>query len=231
MTIFVATVTERPTGRKSGCHMLEPDVTLTDFALAVECAVFAGLLFRRNKADEEIERNFAFVFAALGASSLFGGIWHGMFSASETTLGRLVWFTAMVALALAAFSLWQVAAALLPTGRWSHGVRKLSRVHLAGQVFVSAFVTDAFAVGAFGMVPPIAFVTALLFRRHEATCAPRALAGIAGFTLAIASGLVIAFGVSLHPMWATTLAIYHALQFVAFWLVFLSIPAAVAQTR
>ena len=50
-------------------------------------------------------------------------------------------------------------------------------------------------------------------------------------TLAAVAGLVIVFDLSLHPRWATTLAVYHAVQFVAFGLVFLSVPAVLAEKR
>ena len=206
--------------------MLEPDVTMTDFALAMECAVFAVLLVRRGAQGDPTNRLFALTFAALGASSLFGGIWHGFFSGAETQAGRWVWFATMAALACAAFLLWRVAASWIGQSTWVGRIRALAFVQFVVQLATSAFITDAFAVGAAGMMPPISLVTVLYAKRYRATRAQRALAGLTGFALAVLSGLVIVFDVSLHPVWATTHAVYHALQFVAFWLVFLSVPAA-----
>ena len=206
--------------------MLEPDVTITDFALAMECAVFALLLARRGAHGTTNNRLFALTFAALGASSLFGGIWHGFFSGTETQAGHSVWFATMAALACAAFMLWQVAAAWIATSTWAGRIRAVALVQFVGQLATSAFITDAFVIGAAGMMPPIAFVAVLYAKRYRAIRSPRALSGVAGFALAVLSGLVIVFDVSLHPVWATTFAVYHALQFVALWLVFLSVPAA-----
>ena len=206
--------------------MLEPDVTITDFALAIECAVFAVMLARRSAPGKSIMRLFALTFATLGASSLFGGIWHGVFSDTETQAGRWVWFATMATLAFAALMLWRVAGVWIGSNPWSDRIRAVAFAQFVVQVATSAFITDAFAVGAAGMMPPIALVVVLYAKRYRATRSSRALSGLAGFALAVASGLVIAFDVSLHPAWATTHAVYHALQFVAFWLVFLSVPGA-----
>lgn len=206
--------------------MLEPDVTITDFALAIECAVFAVLLVRRGAPGNTTNRLFALTFAALCASSLFGGIWHGVFSGTETQVGRWVWFATMTALACAALMLWRVGASWIGHDPWAGRIREVAFVQFVAQVVTSAFITDAFAIGAVGMMPPIALVTVLYTNRYRTTRSQRALSGVAGLSLAVFSGLVIAFDVSLHPVWATTHAVYHALQFVAFLLVFLSVPAA-----
>ena len=206
--------------------MLEPDVTITDFALAIECAVFALLVARRGARGHTTNRQFALTFAALGASCLFGGIWHGFFSGAETQAGRWVWFATLAALACAAFMLWQVAAAWIATLTWAGRIRAAALVQFVVQLATSAFITDAFAVGAAGMMPPIALVMLLHAGRYRDNRSPRALSGVVGFALSVLSGIVIVLDVSLHSVWATTFAVYHALQFVAFWLVFLSVPAA-----
>ena len=57
----------------------DPAVALTDAFLAIECTVLSiALRHEPRKAG---------VFAALGASSLLGGLYHGLFPAKTTTLG------------------------------------------------------------------------------------------------------------------------------------------------
>ena len=211
--------------------MLEPDVTLTDFAVAVESLAFCILLTRRRAGNRKIHWLFAALFAAFGASSLFGGIWHGVFSGADSAVGRWVWFATMGALAIAAAILWHVSAALLPSGPWPGLIRRLAWAQLAVQLFISAVVTDDFLVGMIGMLPAIVLLFAVYLARWRKSPRPRALAGLAGIALAALSGLVIVFDVSLHPRLATANAVYHLLQFVAFWLVFLSVPAAASQPR
>jgi hypothetical protein len=208
--------------------MLEPDVALTDFALAVQCAVFAALLLRRTGERRGVARAFAGLFAALGAAAAFGGIWHAVFSGGATSgdgSGAGLWLAAMASLALAAAALWGIAAVLAPPGRWPALLRALALGQFAVQILVSAFVTDAFAVGALGMGPALIVLIGLYVRQALAAPGLRLGLGLAGLFLAAGAGLVLLFGVGLHPVWGTPNAVYHALQFVAFWLVFLSVPA------
>lgn len=211
--------------------MLEPDVTLTDLVLAVQCAAFSILLFRKRDGSPLVRRLYAVLFGALGASSLFGGLWHGVFSGRETALGQWVWLCVMAALAVAAASLWLISAALLSSAKWACIVRRMASLQLIIQLSVSAFVTDGFAVAAIGLLPPLSVMIAVNAVHFGRTGARKALYGMAGFSLAALAGLVIAFDVSLHPRWATTLAVYHMIQFVAFCLVFMSVPVAAAHPR
>ena len=104
-------------------------------------------------------------------------------------------------------------------------------IHFILQVFVSVCVTDSFLVAAVGMLPPMAALVAGYIIRAQNGHVIHGICGAAGVTLAALSGLVIVFDLSLHPRWATTLAVYHSVQFVAFGLVFLSVPAVLAETR
>jgi hypothetical protein len=49
--------------------MTEPAVTLTDYALAFECAVFVIALTRRNARDRELCLWFVVFFASIGVAS------------------------------------------------------------------------------------------------------------------------------------------------------------------
>lgn len=211
--------------------MLEPDVTLTDLVLAAECAAFSAFLFRRHGEHPKIRRLYATLFAALAASSLFGGLWHGFFSGPETAIGQWVWFCVMAALALVATLLWLISAALISSADRARVLRGVAFAQFVLQLSVSAFLTDSFAVAALGLLPPLGVMVSWYVARFKQTRARQALYGAAGFTLAALAGLIIAFDVSLHPRWATTQAVYHMIQFVAFGLVFLSVPAAASQTR
>lgn len=211
--------------------MLEPDVTLTDLALTAQCTAFSVLLIRRSRGEPDLFRLFAALFTSLAASSFLGAVWHGVFSDSDTVAGRWIWFATMAALAVASAILWYIAAALLRPGRWQGLTRRLARFQLVTQLVISAFVTDAFVVGAIGMSLPVVPLVHGYLRVYKTTGARRALVGVAGFALAVLSGLVIVFDVSLAPRWASANAVYHVLQFVAFWLIFLSVSAVALQRR
>ncbi|EPX78311.1 DUF6962 family protein [Salipiger mucosus] len=207
--------------------ILEADVTLTDLALAAECAAFAVILLRRGGT---VSRLCALVFVALGASSLLGALWHGMFSAGDTAAGRYVWFGTMACLALAATATLHLAAALVPDGPWPRRIRTWAKVQLVGQLVVSAGVTDAFAVGALGLVPASVLLAVICARVYARSGNCRALCGAGGLVLAVLAGLVIVADISVPPN-LSAIALYHLVQAVAFWMVFLSVPALASQPK
>ena len=57
--------------------MFEPDVALTDFAIALASAVFCALLVHRTRNDARTA--FIWLFALTGAGAVVGGVTHGFF--------------------------------------------------------------------------------------------------------------------------------------------------------
>ena len=55
----------------------EPDVSLTDFGLAVECAIFVVFLAGRDAVFNLLNGSFLVFFAATGLAALLGGAAHG----------------------------------------------------------------------------------------------------------------------------------------------------------
>ena len=76
--------------------MTEPDVALTDFALAIECALLAYLLLRRGRG--RLRGWFATFFGAVSAASVLGGTSHGFFASPEVPGHTLVWTATMLRL-------------------------------------------------------------------------------------------------------------------------------------
>ncbi|WP_441351685.1 DUF6962 family protein [Sulfitobacter sp. JL08] len=211
--------------------MLEPDVTLTDLFLAMQCAAFAVVLLRGRGINPVETRLFAALFAALAVSSLFGGLWHGAFSKADTVTGDAIWSIAMAALAGSAALLWLISGRLIRRPAWALLASWVAVIQFIFQVFVSVCVADSFLVPAVGLLPPMAATVVGYIIRAQSGHVIHGIYGAAGVTLAAVAGLVIVFDLSLHPRWATTLAVYHAVQFVAFGLVFLSVPAVLAEKR
>ena len=137
----------------------------------------------------------------------------------------------MAALAGSAALLWLISARLIRRPTWAHLASRVAAIQFILQVFVSVCVTDSFLVAAVGLLPPMAAMVAGYIIRAQSVHVIHGILGAAGVTLAAFAGLVIVFDLSLHPRWATTLAVYHAVQFVAFGLVFLSVPAVLAEKR
>ena len=93
--------------------MTEPDVTLTDYALAVECALFVYILTVWRRPASPVGLWFALLFASLGLASLFGGTVHGFFLDEATVGYQVLWPATMLAIGGAAFAGWLAGATVL----------------------------------------------------------------------------------------------------------------------
>src|SRR5262249_59918602 len=114
----------------------EPDVALTDYALAIETSAFAVLLWR-HPLPTPVRRVGALVFACLAVSSLTGGSYHGFFpDKTEGGGGWAVWIVTMLVLGLAASLAWILFFVLA-------GVRQLP---VAAPLVAAAFLAYAYVV-------------------------------------------------------------------------------------
>src|SRR5258707_4583064 len=78
--------------------MTEPDVTLTDYGIALECAILAGLLYRCRSGRGDLRRPFVLFFASSALGALAGGTVHGFFLDDRSLAGAALWRAAPLAL-------------------------------------------------------------------------------------------------------------------------------------
>ena len=86
------TVTGSARPRRSGRRrwtVLEPDVTLTDIGLALECAIFAALLLRAR--GSPARRWFAAFFGVVGVAAALGAVEHGFVADKASSAATIVW--------------------------------------------------------------------------------------------------------------------------------------------
>jgi hypothetical protein len=94
----------------------EKDVALTDFALAVECAIFAVLIWQKLAASS-YRRWLIVLFASISVGALCGGLTHAYFP-NETTRGyEILWIATMLSIGVSALACWNLAAEVL-NAKW-----------------------------------------------------------------------------------------------------------------
>ena len=76
--------------------MTEPDVTLTDYALAMEGILFLILLQRGRARSWGMRSWFSLFFASVSAASLCGGTVHGFFLDEQTLGHTILWPTTLL---------------------------------------------------------------------------------------------------------------------------------------
>jgi hypothetical protein len=205
--------------------MLEPDVTLTDFALAALCTGLALSLLRGTDAERDVRQAFAALFAALALASLLGGVWHGFVSGSGSREMPIIWTMTMLALGAAASALWMISASLVAPPGWRRGLSLVGVAQFLAFTAIVLFRTQSFGIVGLAMLPPLAVLITLVTARYRKSGSSRLLLAIAGLLLVVVANVLQRLHLALPAAGLSANALYHVLQAAAFLMVFFSIPA------
>jgi glycine betaine/choline ABC-type transport system substrate-binding protein len=208
--------------------LLEPDVALSDFALAIECAILALWLHRSPPDKNALHAWLVLFFAAVGSAALLGGITHGFLGDPQTTAARATWNATLVAIGFAALSNWVIGARLLFSPVTARGVSVLAGVIFAGYVTTVLFFNQSFAVATLHSAPAGGFLTIALTITYLQTRRRYLLPGIAGLALSFAAAALQQIEVGLPSLGLTHNAVYHLFQIIAMLLIF---PTALGLAR
>lgn len=198
----------------------EPDVALTDFALAAECAVLGWLMRRGRLPRSGADGWAAAFFGSVGTAALIGGCVHGFFPERDSSMHALLWWTSLVAIGAAAMSAWATGAYwILPakTARW---VACAAAAEFALYVLAVTALGREFGVAIANYLPAMGFMllsAVLTYRRRRA---PQALAGATGIVLTFAATFIQIARIPIHPDFFDHNALYHLIQGIALFLIF-----------
>ncbi|MBC8646350.1 MAG: hypothetical protein H7X85_04255 [Thermoanaerobaculia bacterium] len=204
--------------------MTQPDVALTDFALALECFVLAFRISRRRVPDVWQRHAFRMLFWSAGAASLVGGLYHGYLLEASGRVYGSVWFVIFLAAGLASLACWTIASSVLFSRKTSRDVNLVGIVLFllylcSALVRMRSFVSVLVATGVAGLSLLTAYLAA--YRRNRD---PLALLGVAGILLVFAGSAIQRSGWDIHP-WFTHDALYHVILGISLYLIYLSVPA------
>jgi hypothetical protein len=207
--------------------LTEPDVSLTDYALAAESALFVHLLYFRNRPASHVRMWFALLFASLGLASLSGGTVHGFFLDQARRLPD------PVAGDNARYR-WRQVRGVAGRRRCSAGpgARPASWVSRPSQFVAYAGVVLAsahdFSVAVMNYLPASIFLLALFAVSCARRRAGRVLVGLVGIVSTLIAAGVQQAGLALHPLSFNHNALYHLIQGMALSLIFSSVPVLAA---
>jgi hypothetical protein len=199
--------------------MSEPDVALTDYGLAIECAVFAFVLYRANR-KAPLRSWFTLFFASTGVAALLGGTVHGFFPDTASAGYRFLWPATLIAIGLTAMAAWMIAASLGFAGRAARYVRVFAALDFAVYSVAVLLITHSFALVVINYLPAALFLLIAFLKRYSQKKTADLLAGIWGLFLTFVAAAVQAAGVELHPVYFSHNALYHVIQAVALFLIF-----------
>lgn len=201
--------------------MNDPAVTLTDYALTLECAMFVLLLVRQRERIRPLHDWFILLLASLGAAALAGGTVHGFFFDPLSPLWGILWSAVLLAVGVTALAAWAIGASLICADRLARWITGLAAVEFVIYSWIALLLQD-FRVAVLNYLPATGFLLIALLvtyrRRRDRTI----LAGVGGLALTFMAAAVQMAGVGVHPVYFDHNALYHLLQGIAIALFFLA---------
>lgn len=203
-------------------ELTRPAVSLTDFALAVECAAFTVLLARRPAADQPLRKWFVVFFASIAAASLLGGTTHGFFEYSTSPVRTVLWIATLLSILLTSFATWSVAAILQLEPRGARWVRGFALAQLLVLSVVVLFISREFVVAIVAYLPATVFLLIAMVLTYRRRRDPALAWGVTGLALTFVGAGVQQLRVSVHPVYLDHNTLYHVIQFTALWMIYRS---------
>ena len=202
--------------------MTEPAVTLTDYALAIECAAFVIALARLDARDKALCLWFVVFFASIGAASVLGGTVHGFFLAASSPGRRILWPATIFAILVTSLAAWNIGAVLQLNKRQAALVRRLAIAQLVIFSLVVLFITSKFYVGIIAYLPSTVFLLGAFITTYRRSPDPAVRWGVAGLALTLAAAMVQQLHISIHPVYFNHNALYHVIQGAALGMIFVA---------
>jgi hypothetical protein len=202
--------------------LLEPDVALTDFGLAIECAWLSVWLHWRTTADGSLRTWFVIFFAAVGVSALLGGVTHGFFSDTHSVKSAVIWSATLVSIGLAALSSWAIGGYLLFADSGAKRVLVFAGILFAIYVATILTASQSFAVAIVYYLPAAAFLLAAFVVTHLRHRRNHLVAGIVGLVLSFAAAAIQQSDTGIPALGLNHNSLYHLVQAVALLLIFVA---------
>ncbi len=197
--------------------MYEPAVALTDFVLTLECAVLFVLL--RRGAKSPLRSAFLSMFAATAVAALLGRLVHA-FLPDETTLAYgIAWRATLLIIGAAAVSAFLAGAYLLFPAERVPLLRKIAAGSYLAYLLWLFFVSMKFRVAIAYYLPAtvLLLIAFLVVRRRR----EGAMIGAVGVLLTLIAAAIQQARIGIHPVYFNHDAVYHVVEMVALWLLFL----------
>ncbi len=205
----------------------EPDVALTDYALCLLGLFFAYTIAKTRTKSPHLKRALIAFFLTMSAASFLGGTVHGFFATKGTISNTILWTITMVNMGFVAFSVWLIAAEIIPKASRKAFVVFASTTLIFYEVIVLSVLRTFIVAIIFMTLASIVLLTGFVLR-YWLERRMLWLYGIGGLLLTFVASGVQQLKISVHPVYFNHNALYHLIQafaLVTLFLVFKSILA------
>lgn len=205
-----------------------PAVSLTDFALAIECTAIALLLVAQPASDPVLRNWFVAFFAFVTIASLLGGTMHGFFEHSTRPVRKVLWVGTLAAVVLAGFAEWSIGAELQGDAMVSRWIVAFALLQTVACIWIVLFVRRDFTVAIVAYVPATLFFLASLVVTYRHSPDPALAWGATGLVLVFVGAGLQQRGVAIDRVRLDHNTLYHVIQGVALWLIYVAADWLVA---
>jgi hypothetical protein len=211
--------------RTGTLRIAEPAVTLTDYALTIEAAAFAAMLAVDRERPKLVRIAGSAFFGAGSIAAFAGGAVHGFVPDQRHPAHRILWSATLIALGGGSLAAWTIGAGVGLPPRAARNITAGAAVQYAG--YVTAIVRGerrfAFAVATY--LPATLFLLGVFARRYARDRTRGSALGLSGVALTFVAAGIQQGKVALHPRYFDHNALYHLVQGVALYLLFLGLRA------
>jgi hypothetical protein len=202
--------------------MTQPDVALTDYGLALECSIFAYLL--RSEPGTSLFFRFWFIvyFLSIALAAAVGGTVHGFYADPGTTGSRTLWPVTLIAVGITSLAGTRI-------GAFAHFDITVASAISRAAVFifflysiVILFISDDFVVAILDYLPVVLFLSWVFMAAYRRTKRPPFLIGFVGLCTMLGATGVQQARLSIHPRYFNHNAVYHVLQAMALFMIFIA---------
>jgi hypothetical protein len=199
--------------------MMQPAVTLTDYALACEGLTFAYLL-KPARSRPVVFAAIVF-FVSIAVASALGGTVHGYFDDPTTKVNRVLWNLTLVTIGITAFAGTRSAALLRFREPVVLVITRTAAVVFVTYCIVVLFVSNRFLVAILNYLPVVLFLGWAFLTAYRESRQPPLLFGFAGICVLLAAAGLQQAKIGIHPTFFDYNALYHVLQGLGLLMIFL----------
>jgi hypothetical protein len=202
--------------------MTQPDVVLTDYGLAIECLGFSCYLARARRAPGLLSFWFVIFFLSTALAAAAGGTAHGYFESPASLGHRILWPLTLIAIGLTALSGARIGAALQFAPLTALRISQVAAGLFLVYCIVVLFITDNFLVAILAYLPAVLFLGWVFWKAYRWTSRSAFMTGFAGICVMLVAAGAQQARLGIHPRYFNHNAVYHVLQAVGLFLIFVT---------
>ena len=207
-------------------RMTQIDVSLTDYGLAVECVCFTCLMARSRAGNSSLPVVFMLFFFSIAIAAAAGGTVHGFFL-DESSLGyRILWPSTLVVMGVTALSGVHIATALHFSRSKAVQINRIALTAFITYFAIVLFIRRDFLIAILGYLPALVFVGVAFLLSYLRQRKLGFLIGFLGVCTMFFAAAAQQAKLGIDPRYFNHNALYHALQALALFMVFLAARAA-----